>query len=104
MRGIPLYALEIVFGVLQKTLDITTPRVYTNYVNQSTTYTEGSHQMDEQCRCDGSQMNGSDHCQRCFCEQFEERCDWEENKQWSERSEGAKFSQAMRRGKKRREF
>ncbi|MGV0985098.1 MAG: hypothetical protein ACOYB2_11115 [Limnohabitans sp.] len=29
--------------------------------------------MDEFCRCDGTPMNGSDHCPACFCEQFEER-------------------------------
>ena len=28
----------------------------------------------DKCRCDGTPMNGSDHCPDCFCEQFEERC------------------------------
>jgi hypothetical protein len=41
-------------------------------------------------------MNGSDHCPECFCEQFEERCDWDEGQPWQARSEGSKFSQAMR--------
>ncbi len=30
--------------------------------------------FDEKCRCDGSQMKGSDHCPICFCEQYEETC------------------------------
>lgn len=54
---------------------------------------------NNRCRCEGEPMNGSDHCPECGCEEFEERCEWPEGKQWSERSEGAKWSQALRRGR-----
>lgn len=53
--------------------------------------------FDNRCRCDGTEMNGSDHCPSCFCEEFEERCDW--TTPWSERSDGEKWSQALRRGR-----
>lgn len=33
--------------------------------------------MNETCRCDGEPLNGSDHCPCCYCEQYEERCEWE---------------------------
>jgi hypothetical protein len=26
------------------------------------------------CRCCGTDMEGSDHCPKCFCEEYEERC------------------------------
>jgi hypothetical protein len=55
--------------------------------------------FDNRCRCDGSQMHGSDHCTECGCEEFEERCDWPENLPWQERSDGAKWAQALRRGR-----
>ena len=30
--------------------------------------------MTNTCRCCNTAMMGSDHCPRCFCEEFEERC------------------------------
>jgi hypothetical protein len=53
--------------------------------------------FDERCRCEGFPLGGSDHCGQCFCEQFEERCQWDVP--WRERSDSEKWSQALRRGR-----
>lgn len=59
---------------------------------------------DNRCRCEGTAMNGSDHCPSCFCEEFEETCTWPRNEAgqqvpWAERSEGERWAQALRRGR-----
>lgn len=55
--------------------------------------------FNNKCRCDGAAMHGSDHCAECGCEEFEERCEWDEGRPWQERSDGSKWSQALRRGR-----
>lgn len=40
----------------------------------------------ERCRCCFTDMENSDHCPRCFCEQFEEREDC------TERQTGEEFN------------
>jgi hypothetical protein len=55
--------------------------------------------FDNRCRCEGAPMHGSDHCAECGCEEFEERCEWAENLPFDERSEGSRWSQALRRGR-----
>lgn len=34
--------------------------------------------MLDRCRCCGVSLRGSDHCWKCGCEEFEERCEWDQ--------------------------
>jgi len=67
-------------------------------MSQETTQQEATMgTFDNRCRCDGEQMNGSDHCPRCGCEEFEERCEW--TVAWQDRSDSEKWAEALRRGR-----